>query len=189
MGRELKSYPCPCLNYNQIIKKTRPTRKILLNPGVKSIRALIKNKCVSRLVKQRSIIKNKKLNLLIKPCTSGRKSCPNDPNGSAINRRVAIYPFIPVKFHSLSKRIKEWIKFASHKKEIKPFTPAEPNILINRNVFANQITYLTRLVSYNMKVKSFIPDKPSVLINKSASENQVIYSRSKSTSSSRYSTL
>jgi hypothetical protein len=179
MGRELKSYPCPCLNYNQIIKKTRPTRKILLNPGVKSIRALNKNKCVSRLVKQRSIIKNKKSNLLIKSYISGRKSCPNDPNGSAMNRRVAIYPFIPVKFHSLSKKIKEWMKFASHKKEIEPYTLAEPNILINRNVFANRITYLIRLVSYNMKVKSFIPDKPSVLINKSALKNQVIYSRSK----------
>ena len=179
MGRELKSYPCPCLNYNQIIKKTRPMRKTLLNPGVKSIRALIKSKCVSRLVKQRSIIENKKLNLLIKPCTSGRKSCPNDPNGSAINRRVVIYPFIPVKFHSLSKRIKEWIKFASHEKEVKPYTPAELNISINRNVFASWITYFSRLVSHSMKVKSFIPDKPSVLINRSALENQVIYSRSK----------
>jgi hypothetical protein len=188
-GRELKSCPCACLNYNQMIKKTRPRRKILLNPGIKSVRALIKDKCIIRLAKQRSIIKNRKLNLLIKPCTSGRKSGPNDPNGSAINRRVAIYPFNPVKLQSLSKKIKEWIKFASHKKEVKPYTPAEPNILINRNVFANQITYLTRLVSYNMKVKSFIPDKPNVLIDKSASENQVIYSRSKSTSSSRYNTL
>ena len=189
MGRELKSCPCACLNYNQMIKKTRPRRKILLNPGVKSVRALIKNKCVIRLAKQRSIIKNRKLNSLIKPCTSGRRPCPNDPNGSAINKRVAIYPFISVKFHSLSKRIKEWIKFASHEKEVKPFISVEPNILIDRNVFANQITYLTRLVSYNMKVKSFIPDKPNVLIDKSASENQVIYSRSKSTSSSRYNTL
>jgi hypothetical protein len=189
MGRELKNRPCARLNYNQMIKKTRPRRKILLNPGVKSARALIKNKCIIRLAKQRSIIKNRKLNSLIKPCTSGRKLDPNNPNGLAINRRVATYPFIPVKLHSLSKRIKEWIKFASHKKEVKPFTPAESNILINRNVFANQITYLTRLVSYDMKVKSFIPDKPSVSINKSASENQVIYSRSKSTSSSRYSTL
>jgi hypothetical protein len=188
-GRELKSCPCACLNYNQMIKKTRPRRKTLLNPGVKSVRALIKNKCIIRLAKQRSTIKNRKLNSLIKTCTSGRKSGPNDPNGSAINRRVAIYPFIPVKLHFLSKRIKEWIKFASHEKEVKPYTPAGPNILINKNVFANQITYLIRLVSYNMKVKSFIPDKPSVLINKSASENRVIYSRSKSTSSSRYNTL
>ena len=178
-GRELKSCPCARLNYNQMIKKTRPRRKMLLNPGVKSVRALIKNKCIIRLAKQRSIIKNKKLNLLIKSCISGRKSGFNDQKGSAINKRVAIYPFIPVKLHSLSKRIKEWIKFASHEKEVKPYTPAEPNILINRNIFANQITYLTRLVSYNMKVKSFIPDMPSVSINKSASENQVIYSRSK----------
>ncbi len=162
-----------------MIKKNRPRRKILLNPGVKSVRALIKNKCITRLAKQRSIIKNKKFNLSTKPCTSGRKSSPNDPNGSAINRRVMIYPFIPVKLHFLSKRIKEWIKFASHEKEVKPYTPAEPSVLINKNVFANQITYCIRLVSYNMKVKSFIPDKPSVLINKSASENQVIYSKSK----------
>ena len=179
MGRELKSYPCPCLNYNQIIKKTRPTRKILLNPGVKSIRALIKNKCIIRLAKQRSIIKNKELNLLIKSCISGRKSGFNDQNGSAIDKRVAIYPFIWVKLHFLSKRIKEWIKFASHEKEIKPYTPAEPNILINRNVFANWITYSSGLVIHSMKVKSFIPGKPNVLINKSALENQVIYSRSK----------
>ena len=111
-----------------MIKKTRPRRKILLSPSVKSVRALIKNKCIIRLAKQGSIIKNKKLNLLIKPCTRGRKSGPNDPNGSAINRRVVIYPFIPVKFYSLSKRIKEWIKFASHEKEVKPHTSAEPNI-------------------------------------------------------------
>ncbi len=162
-----------------MIKKTRPRRKILLNPGVKPVRALIKNKCIISLAKQRSIIKNKKLNLLVKSGTSGRKSGPNDPNGSAINRRVAIYPFIPVKFHFLSKRIKEWIKFASHEKEVKLYTPAELNILINRNVFANWITYFIRLVSYNVKVEPFIPDKPSVLINKSAVENQVIYSRSK----------
>ncbi len=111
MGRELKSCPCACLNYNQMIKKTRLRRKMLLNSGAKSVRALIKNKCMIRLVKQRSIIKNKKLNLLIKPYTSGRKSGPNDPNGSAINKRVAIYPFIPVKLHFLSKKTKEWIKF------------------------------------------------------------------------------
>ncbi len=162
-----------------MIKKTRPRRKILLNPSVKSVRALIKNKCIIRLAKQRSIIKNKKLNLSIKSCISGRKSGFNDQNGSAINKRVATYPFIPVKFHFPSKKIKEWMKFASHEKEVKPYTPAEPNISINRNVFANWITYFSRLVSHNMKVKSLIPDKPSVLINKSASENQVTYSRSK----------
>ncbi len=104
MGRELKSHPCARFNCNQMIKKNRPRRKILLNPGVKSVRALIKNNCITRLAKQRSIIKDKKLNLLIKPCTSGRKSGPNDPNGSAINRRVMTYPFIPVKLHILSKK-------------------------------------------------------------------------------------
>ncbi len=135
MGRELKSYPCARFNRNQMIKKNRPRRKILLNPGVKSVRALIKNNCITRLAKQRSIIKNKKSNLLIKPCTSGRKSGPDDPNGSAINIRVTIYPFIPVKFQFLSEKVKKWIKFASPKKEVKPYTPAESNILINKNVF------------------------------------------------------
>ncbi len=109
MGRELKSHPCARFNRNRMIKKNRPRRKILLNPGVKSVRALIKNNCITRLAKQRSIIKNKKSNLLIKPCTSGRKSGPDgpdDPNGSAINRRVTIYPFIPVKFQFLSEKVK-----------------------------------------------------------------------------------
>ncbi len=179
MGKELKSYPYAHFNYNQMIKKNRPRRKILLNPGVKSVRALIKNKCIIGPAKQRSIIKNKKSNLLIKPCTSDWKSGPNDPNGSAINRRVIIYSSIPVKLHILSKKSREWIKLASHKRATEPSIPAKLNILINKNVFANQITYLIRLVSCNMKVKSFIPDKPNVLINKSALENQVIYSRSK----------
>ena len=170
MGRELKSYPCARFNCNQMIKKNRPRRKILLNPGVKSVRALIKNKCITRLTKQRSIIKNKKLNLLIKPCINSRKSGPNDLNGSAINRRVMIYPFIPLKFHTPSKKSRERIKLASQKKAIKPSILAKHNILINKNVLANQITYL---------IKSFIPDKASVLINKSASENQVTYSRSR----------
>ncbi len=165
MGRELKSYPCARFNCNQMIKKNRPRRRILLNHGVKSVRALIKDKCITRLAKQRSIIKNKKLNLLIKSCTNSRKSI-----GSAINRRVMIYPFIPVKFHTLSKKSRERIKLASQKKAIKPSILAKHNILINKNVLANQITYL---------IKSFIPDESSVLINNSASENQVTYSRSK----------
>jgi hypothetical protein len=180
MGRELKSYPCARFNCNQMIKKNRPKRKILLNPGVKSVRALIKNKCITRLAKQRSMIKNKKLNLLIKPCTTSRKSNSNHPNGSSINKRVVVnYPFIPVKLHFLSKKSREWIKLASPMKAIKPSIPAKPNILINKNVLANQITYLISLASYNMKIISLTPDKPSVLINKSALENQVIYLRSK----------
>ena len=89
------------------------------------------------------------------------------------------YPFIPVKLHFLSKKSREWIKLASPMKAIKPSIPARPNISINENVLANQITYLFKLAGYNMKVKSFTPDKPSVLINKSALENQVIYLRSK----------
>jgi len=93
MGRELKSCPCARLNYNQTIKKTRPRRKILLNSGIKSVGALIKNKCIIGLAKQRSMIKDRKLNLLIKPCTGGRKLDPSNPIGLAINRRVVIYPF------------------------------------------------------------------------------------------------
>jgi len=177
MGRELKSCPCARLNYNQMIKKTRPRRKILLNPGVKSVRALIKNKCIIRLAKQRSIIKNKKLNLLIKSCISGRKSGSNNQNGSAINKRVIIYPFILVKFHFPSKKSREWLELAGHKKEIKPSISAEANILINKNVLANQVTHLTRLVSYEAKVKSFFPDKLSVLINNSTLGDQIIYSK------------
>ncbi len=164
-GRELESCPCACLNYSQMIKKTRPRRKILLNPSAKAVIALIKSKCIIRLAKQRSIFKSRKLNSLIKSCTGSKKSDSNNPNGLSISKRVMNYSFIPMKLHILSKKSREWIKFASHEKEVKPYTPAELNILINRNVFANQITYLTRLVSYNMKVKSFIPDKPSVLVN------------------------
>jgi hypothetical protein len=177
MERELKSCPCARLNYNQKIKKTRPSRRILLNPGAKSVTALIKNKCIIRLAKQRSLIKGRKLNSLIKPCSGGKKSDSNNPNGSPINKRVANYPFIPVKLHTLSKKSREWIKLASHKQETKPSIPAKPNILINKNVLANQITYLTRLVSYDAKVQFFILDKHSVLINNSTLGNQVTYSK------------
>ena len=166
MGRELKSCPCARLNYNQMIKKTRPMRKILLNPGIKSVRALIKNKCIIGLVKQRSMIKSRKLNLLIKPCTCGKKLNSKDPNGSLTNKRELNCSFIPVSPDILSKKSKEWIKLASRKKETKTSISARLNILINKNVLANQVTYLTRLVNYKTKVKSFIPNKPSVLINK-----------------------
>ncbi len=160
-----------------MIKKTRPRRKILLNPGAKSVTALIKNKCIIRLAKQRSIIKGRKLNSLIKPCSGGKKSDSNNPNGSPINKRVANYPFIPVKLHILSKKSREWIEFASHKKETKPPISAKSSILINKNVLANRVTHLIRLVSYDAKVKSFIPDKLSVLINSSTLGNQVTYSK------------
>ncbi len=150
---------------------------MLLNPGVKSVRALIENKCIIRLAKQRSIIKNKKLNLLIKSCISGRKSGSNNHNGPAINKRVIIYPSILVKFHFFSKKSREWLELASHKKEIKPSTSAKANILINKNVLANQVTHLTRLVSYEAKVKSFFPDKLSALINNSTLGDQIIYSK------------
>ncbi len=185
MGRELKSYPCARFNYNQMIKKTRPRRKILLNPGVKSVRALIKNECIIRLAKQRSIIKGRKLNSLIKPCTGDKKLDFNNPNGSSINKRAVNYSLIPVKLHNFSKKSRGWIELASHKKETKPSIPAKANILINKHALANQVTHLTRLISYETRVKSFIPDKPSVLINKSASESQAIYSKSKNILSSR----
>jgi len=178
-GRELKSCPCARFNYNQMIKETRPRRNILLNLGVRSIGALIKSKCIIRLAKQRSIIKDRKLNLLIKPCTGGRKLDPSNPIGLAINRRVVIYPFIPVKLHFLFKKSSKWIKFVSHKKEIKPSISAEANILINKNVLVNQVTHLTRLVRHEAKVKSFFPDKLSVLINDSTLGDQITYSKVK----------
>ena len=158
-----------------MIKKTRPRRKILLNPGIKSTARLIKNEYRTRLAKQRSIIKGRKLNSLIEPCTDGRKSNSNNPNGSSIKRVVATYPFIPVKLHLLLKKSREWIKFASQKKGIKPSIPVKLNILINKDVLANRVTCSTRLVSYNAKVKSF-PDKPSVLINNSTLGNRATYS-------------
>ncbi len=158
MGRELKSCPYDRLNYNQVkvIKETRPRRKIILNPSVKLATALIKNKCTIRLAKQRSMIKSRKLNSLIKLCSRGKKLNPEDPNGSFTNRRELNYPFTPANLHILSKKSREWIKLASHKKETKPSIPARPNILINRNVLADQVIYLTRLVSYGAKVKSSI---------------------------------
>jgi hypothetical protein len=156
-----------------MIKKIRPRRKILLNLGIKSTARLIKNKRGIRLAKQRSIIKVRKLNSL--PCIGGKKLDSNNPIGSSIKRVVATYPFIPVKLHLLFKKSSKWIKFVSHKKEIKPSISAEANILINKNVLANQVTYLTRLVRYEAKVKSFIPDKPSVLINNSNLGDQVTY--------------
>jgi hypothetical protein len=168
MGRELKSCPCARLNYNQMIKKTRPRRKILLNPSAKSVTALIKDKCIVRLVKQRSMIENRKLNSLIKPCIGGKKLNSKDPIGSFTNKRKLNYPFIPVKLHIFSKKNRGWIELASHKTEIKPSISAKTNILINRNVLANLVTHLTKLIRYEVKIKSFIPDKPSVLINKSA---------------------
>ena len=124
------------------------------------------------------MIKNKKLNLLIKTCTTSRRSKLNHPNGSSIKKRVVVnYSFIPVKLHFLSKKSREWIKLASPMKAIKPSIPAKPNILINKNVLANQVTYLISLASYNMKVKSFIPDRLSVLINNSTLGDQTTYSK------------
>jgi len=162
----------------KVIKRIKSRGKMFLNPGVKSVKALIKSKCKVRRAKQRSIIKNRKLNLLIKPCTGGKKLKFNHPNGSSINKRVVVnYPFIPVKLHFLSKKSREWIKLASPMKAIKPSIPAKPNILINKNVLANQITYLISLASYNMKVKSFIPDKLSVLINNSTLGDQITQSK------------
>ncbi len=63
----------------------------------------------------------------------------------------------------------------ARRRKLKPSIPAKLNILINKNVLANQVTCLTRLVSYDAKVKTFIPDKPSVLINNSTLRDQVTY--------------
>jgi hypothetical protein len=112
----------------KIIKMIRPRGKMFLNPGVKSVTALIKNKCIIRLAKQGSMIKSRKLDLLIKPCTCGKKLNSKDPNGSFTNQRELNYPFTPVNLHILSKKSREWIKPASHKKETKPSIPARPNI-------------------------------------------------------------
>jgi hypothetical protein len=149
---------------------------MFLNPGIKSTARLIENEC--RLVKQRSIIKSRKLNSLIESCTNGKKSDSNNPNGSSI-KRVATYPFIPVKLHTLPKKSREWLELAGHKKVIKPSISAEANILINKNVLANQVIHLTRLVSYEAKVKSFFPDKLNVLINNSTLGDQITYSKVK----------
>jgi hypothetical protein len=164
----------------KVIKRIKSRGKMFLNPGVKSVKALIKSKCKVRRAKQRSIIKNRKLSLLIKPCTGGKKLKFNHPNGSSINKRVVVnYPFIPVKLHFLSKKSREWIKLVSPMKAIKPSIPAKLNIFINKNVLADQITYLISLASYNMKVKSFISDKLSVLINNSTLGDQITQSKVK----------
>ncbi len=159
-----------------MIKMIRPRGKMFLNPGIKSTAKLIKNECRVRLANRRSMIKTREFNLSINPGTGSRES---NSNNDSVSKRETIYPFTSVKLHILSKRIKEWIKFASHEEEVKPFTLAEPNILINRNVFANQITYLIRLVSYEAKVKSFFPDELSVLINNSTLGDQITYSKVK----------
>ena len=158
----------------KVIKRIKSRGKMFLNPGIRSVKALIKSKCKIRPVKQRSIIKSRKLNSLIEPCTGGKKLDFNNPNGSSIKMVIATYPFIPVKPHLLFKKGREWIKFASQKKESCSI-PAKLNILINKNVLTNQVTCLTRPVSHDAKVKSFIPDKPSVLINNSNLGDQVIY--------------
>ncbi len=145
---------------------------MFLNPGIKSTAKLIKNECRIRLAKRRSMIKTRELNLLINPSTGSKESNSNNPS---VSKRETSYPFNPVKLHLLFKKGREWIKFASQKKETKPSIPAKLNILINKNVLANQVTCLTRLVSYDEKVKSFIPDKPSVLINNSTLGDQITY--------------
>ena len=136
MGRELKSCPYACLNQMKIIKMVRPRGKKFLNPGIRSTTKLIKNECRVRLAKQRSMIKSRKLNSLIKPCSCGKKLNSKDPNGSFTNKRELNYPFIPMNLHILFKKSRERIKFASQKKEIKPSIPAKLNILTNKDVLA-----------------------------------------------------
>jgi hypothetical protein len=158
----------------KVIKRIESRGKMFLNPGVQSVKALIKSKCKIRLAEQRSIIKGKKLNSLIKPCTGGKKLDFYNTNGSSIKRAVMTYPFNPVKSHLLYKKGREWIKFANQKKEGCSIS-TKLNILINKSVLANQVTCLTRLVSCDAKVKSFIPDKPSVLINNSNPGSRATY--------------
>jgi hypothetical protein len=145
---------------------------MFLNPGIKSMAKLIKNECRVGLAKRRSMIKTRELNLSISPDTGSKESNSNNPS---VSKMETIYPFNPVKLHLPIKKSREWIKFASQKKETKPSIPAKLDILINKNVLANQVTCLTRLVSYDAKVKSFIPDKPSVLLNNSTLGDQVTY--------------
>ena len=136
MGRELKSCPYACLNQMKIIKMVRPRGKKFLNPGIRFTAKLIKNECRVRLAKQRSMIKSRELNLLIKPRTCGKKLNSKDLNGSFTNKRELNYPFTPVNLHILSKKSRGRIKLASHKKEIKPSIPVRPNILSNKNVLS-----------------------------------------------------
>ncbi len=147
---------------------------MFLNPGIKYTAKLIKNECRARLAKRRSMIKTRESNLLINPGTGSKGS---NSNNLSVSKRETIYSFNQVKLHLLFKKSRKWIKFASQKKETKPSIPAKLDILINKNVLANQVTCLTRLVSYDAKVKSFIPDKLSVLINNSTLGDQVTYLR------------
>ncbi len=150
----------------------RPRGKTFLNPGIKSTAKLIKNKCRIRLAKRRSMIGTRELNLLINPDTGSKESNSNNPS---VSKREIVYPFNPVKLYLPFKKSREWIKIANLKKGTKPSISAKLDILINKNVLANQVTCLTRPVSYDAKVKSFIPDKPSVLINNSNLGDQATY--------------
>jgi hypothetical protein len=177
MGRELESCPCVCFNCNQmkVIKMTRPRGNMFLNPGVKSTAVLIKNRCKTRVAKQRSIIKTRKLNLLIKPGISSQRLGSDEFNGSLINNKGTIYSFNPVKPYLLVKKNTEWIRFVSHEKKVKPSISAKPNVLINKCALENQVTYLK--VNY-----PFIPVE-HIAINKKSntSKEKSIYRIERST--------
>jgi hypothetical protein len=126
----------------KIIKMIRPRGKMFLNPGIKSTTKLIKNKCRVRLAKQRSMIRTKKSNLLIDSSVGSKSLNSKDPNGPLTNKRESNYPFIPVKLYLLFTKGKEWIRFASHKKEAQSSIPAKPSALINKSALVNRVTYL-----------------------------------------------
>jgi len=105
----------------KVIKKIRPRGKMFLNPGIVPAK-LIKNKCKIRLAKRRSMIKTRDLNLSINPGTGSKESNSNNPS---VSIKETIYPFNPVKLHLLFKKSREWIKFASQKKETKTFHPGK----------------------------------------------------------------
>jgi hypothetical protein len=76
---------------------TRSRRETLLSSGGRSTAMLIKNKCNTRLAKQRSMIKTRKLNLLIKTgVVDKRLKDSNIPYGSFTNKKER-NSFIPLK--------------------------------------------------------------------------------------------
>jgi hypothetical protein len=102
---------------------------------------LVKSNSKTRQAKQRSIIKTRRLNLLIKAgAGSKRLKDSNIPNGSFVSKRKR-NPFIPVKLYFLFKKNRDRIKFISHKNERSSFIPVKPIFLNNRNALGNQFTY------------------------------------------------
>ena len=151
----------------KVNKKIRSRREILLNYGRKSTARLIKNKCKARPAKQRSMIKTRRLNVLIKTgAIDKRLKDSNILDGSFINKKKR-NPFIPEELYFLSKRDKDWIKYISHKK-INSSIPAEPSVLIDRNALGNQITN-SRVNHPFIPVESIISSQESNTLKKESS--------------------